>query len=129
MTTVLFCALALAMWSLPLNYIPTLARFAEGGMDWAASNRDTLPDIPPWAQRAERAQRNHYENLPMLVVALLVVQLSGEANPIINLAAISMVACRVFHAFAYIIGVPLLRSLGFVGALLSLFVILWQLFV
>lgn len=47
MTTVLFCALALAMWSLPLNYIPTLARFAEGGMEWATSNRDTMPEIPP----------------------------------------------------------------------------------
>ncbi|WP_299411653.1 MAPEG family protein [Acaryochloris sp. IP29b_bin.148] len=129
MTTVLFCALALAMWSLPLNYIPTLARFSAGGMEWAASNRDTSPDIPPWAQRAERAQRNHYENLPMLVVALLVVQLSGAANPMINLAAISMVGFRIFHAFAYIIGVPLLRSLGFVGAMLSLFVILWQLLV
>lgn len=129
MTTVLFCALALAMWSLPLNYIPTLARFAKGGMEWAASNRDTMPEIPSWAQRAERAQRNHYENLPMLVVTLLVVQLSGAANPLINLAAIIMVACRIFHAFAYIIGVPVLRSLGFVGAMLSLFVILWQLLV
>lgn len=105
MTTVLFCALALAMWSLPLNYIPTLARFAEGGMEWATSNRDTMPEIPPWAQRAERAQRNHYENLPMLVVTLLVVQLSGAANPLINLAAMIMVACRIFHGFAYIIGI------------------------
>ncbi|WP_299489050.1 MAPEG family protein [Acaryochloris sp. IP29b_bin.137] len=129
MTTVLVCALALAMWSLPLNYIPTLARFAAGGMDWAMSNRDTLPDIPPWAQRAERAQRNHFENLPMLVVALLVVQLSGQTNPIINLAAVSMVGFRIFHAFAYIIGIPLLRSLGFFGALLSLLTILWQLLI
>lgn len=98
-------------------------------MEWATSNRDTMPEIPLWAQRAERAQRNHYENLPMLVVTLLVVQLSGVANPLINLTAIVMVACRIFHAFAYIIGVPALRSLGFVGSILSLFVILWQLLV
>jgi len=98
-------------------------------MDSATSNRDTMPEIPPWAQRAERAQRNHFENLPMLVVTLLVVQLSGAANPLINLAAIIMLACRVFHGFAYIIGVPVLRSLGFVGSILSLFVILWQLLV
>ena len=127
MTTVLTCALILALWSLPLNYFPTIARFASGGLPWAISNRDTMPEIPPWAERAERAQKNHFENLPILVVTLLAVQISGQANEIINLAAISIVVFRIFHGFAYIIGIPLLRSLAFVGSLLSLFVILWQL--
>lgn len=129
MTTVLTCALILGLWSLPLNYAPTLARFAAGGMEWAMSNRDTMPEIPPWAQRAERAQKNHFENLPMLLVALLVAQLSGQANATVNLAAICMIACRVFHGGAYIAGIPLLRSLGFVGSLLSLFVIVGQLLI
>jgi uncharacterized MAPEG superfamily protein len=127
MTTVLTCALILSLWSLPLTYMPTIARFAAGGVEWGLSNRDTMPDIPPWAQRAERAQKNHFENLPMILVVLLVVQIAEQANPIINGAAIAIVALRVLHGLAYVLGVPLLRSLAFVGSLLSLFVILWQL--
>ena len=65
----------------------------------------------------------------MILVVLLIVQITEQANPIINGAAIGIVALRVLHGFAYILGVPLLRSLAFVGSLLSLFVILWQLFV
>jgi uncharacterized MAPEG superfamily protein len=128
MTTVLTCALILSLWSLPLNYMPTIARFAVGGVEWGLSNRDTMPEIPPWAKRAERAQKNHFENLPMILVVLLVVQITEQANSIMNGAAIAIVALRILHGFAYVLGAPLLRSLAFVGSLLSLFVILWQLF-
>ncbi|PZD71547.1 hypothetical protein C1752_06167 [Acaryochloris thomasi RCC1774] len=128
MTTVLICALILSLWSLPLNYMPTIARFAVGGVEWGLSNRETMPDIPPWAERAERARKNHFENLPMILVVLLIVQITEQANPIINGAAVGIVALRILHGFAYVLGVPLLRSLAFVGSLLSLFVILWQLF-
>ena len=54
MTTVLTCALIIALWSLPLNYMPTIARFSVGGVEWGLSNRETMPEIPPWAERAER---------------------------------------------------------------------------
>jgi uncharacterized MAPEG superfamily protein len=127
MTTVLTCALILALWSLPLNYVPAVARLSAGGIKWGMSNRESLPEIPPWAERAERAQKNHLENLPMLIVTLLVVQISGQANPTVNMAAISMVAFRLLHAPSYIFGIPPLRSLAFIGSILSLFVVLWQL--
>lgn len=86
-----------------------------------------MPEIPLWAERAVRAQKNHFENLPMLVTALLVVQIADQANPIVNVAAMSMVAFRLLHGPFYILGIPPLRSLMFVGSILSLFVILWQL--
>lgn len=127
MTIVLACILILALWSLPLNYVPAIARFASGGIEWGMSNRDISPPIPAWAERAERAQRNHFENLPMLVIVLLVVHLTGTATPTINWAAIGIVALRMLHGVAYILGIPPLRSLAFVGSLLLLFWILWQL--
>ncbi|MGF1601390.1 MAG: MAPEG family protein [Thermosynechococcaceae cyanobacterium] len=127
MTTVLACALILGLWSLPLNYIPTIARIAAGGIQWGMSNRDMMPEIPPWAERAVRAQKNHFENLPMLVTTLLVVQIAGQANQLVNSAAMAMVAFRLLHAPFYILGLPPLRALAFVGSILSLFIILWQL--
>ena len=60
-------------------------------------------------------------------MVLLVVQITEQANPIIDKAAIGIVALRILHGLAYVLGVPLLRSLAFVGSLLSVFTILWQL--
>ncbi|MGD1904708.1 MAG: MAPEG family protein [Leptolyngbyaceae cyanobacterium] len=129
MTIELFCLLALALWSIPLNYFPTLGRFLVGGIEWGLSNRDTLPDTAPWVARADRAQRNHWENFPMIAVVILLLFITDQSNGLTEKLAIALLAFRVLHAAFYIIGIPLLRSFAFVGALLALFGLVWQLLV
>src|SRR5207248_11419733 len=43
-------------------------------------NRETPPPLPPWAERARRAQRNLLENLPHFVALVLVVKAAALAQ-------------------------------------------------
>ncbi len=126
MTTDLTCLLILALWSLPLNHIPALARVTEGGIDWAASNREKSIDGPPWVGRADRAQRNHHDNLAMIAAVILIAAVTGQADEVTAIAAIAVLAFRILHGIAYIGGVALVRSLAYLGSIASLGVIVWR---
>src|SRR5436309_14423374 len=43
-------------------------------------NRDAPPPLPPWAERARRAQRNMLENFPHFAALVLVANAAGLAN-------------------------------------------------
>ncbi|MGD1899339.1 MAG: MAPEG family protein [Phormidesmis sp.] len=126
MTTDLVCLLALALWSIPLNHIPALARVSEAGLAWAASNREESVAGPPWVGRADRAQRNHHDNLAMIAAVILIAQVSGQADEITGWAAIAILACRVLHGAAYMAGVAVVRSLAYFGSIIGIGVIVWR---
>ncbi len=126
LTPDLICLLILALWSLPLNHIPAIARVQAGGLKWAAGNRDTLPEVPDWVGRADRAQRNHHDNLAMIAVVILVVSFLGQGNGVTAIASIILVASRIAHGLLYMAGIPLGRSLAYVVSITCLGVILWQ---
>ena len=126
MTTDLICLLFLSLWSIPLNHIPALGRVKEGGLAWAASNRETTIEGPAWIGRADRAQRNHHDNLAMIAAIILIAQVTGQANNITANAAIAILAFRVTHSIAYIFGIPTLRSLSYAGSILAVGIIVWQ---
>ncbi|MEL6938271.1 MAG: MAPEG family protein [Cyanobacteria bacterium J06598_1] len=126
MTPDLICLLLLALWSVPLNHIPALGRVSEAGLEWAASNRDKAVTGPAWVGRADRAQRNHHDNLAMIAAVILIAQVSGQANALTGWCAIAVLAFRVLHGVAYIAGVSVVRSLAYVGSIISLGIIVWQ---
>jgi uncharacterized MAPEG superfamily protein len=128
MTTDLWCLLALALWSLPLNHIPALARLsaAESPMQWGLGNRDTVPLVKPWVERADRAQRNHHDNLAMIAVVILVAYLTGQADKVTAIAAIAVLSFRIAHGVTYIVGLPALRSLCYAASITALGVIVWR---
>lgn len=128
MTTDLFCLLALALWSLPLNHIPAIARVsaAESPLAWGLGNRDTIPEVKPWVGRADRAQRNHHDNLAMIATVILIAQVSGQTDGVTAIAAIALLGLRVAHGVAYIVGLPALRSLAYAASIGALGVIVWR---
>ncbi|MEL6814210.1 MAG: MAPEG family protein [Cyanobacteria bacterium J06598_3] len=126
MTTDLFCLLALALWSIPLNHIPAFGRVADAGVEWAAGNREKAVVGPPWVGRADRAQRNHHDNLAMIAVVILIAQVTGQADGWTANAAIAVVVFRVLHGLAYYAGIGVVRSLSYVGSIVSLGVIVWR---
>ncbi len=129
MTVDLICLTVLALWTVPLNHIPAIARIsAAGNVAWGLGNRESQPETPPWVGRADRAQRNHHDNLAMIAVIVLIAQITGQANGITAAASIAMVALRVLHGIFYIAGIGPLRSLSYAGALAAMFVIVWQIF-
>ncbi|MEL6602550.1 MAG: MAPEG family protein [Cyanobacteria bacterium J06614_10] len=129
MTTDLFCLLILALWSIPLNHIPALARVSEAGMEWAASNREKAIQGPPWVGRADRAQRNHHDNLAMIAAVILIAQLTGQADGFTANAAIAILICRIVHGLSYIAGIAIVRSLAYVGSIIGVGVIVWRILI
>ncbi|MEL6554701.1 MAG: MAPEG family protein [Cyanobacteria bacterium J06621_11] len=126
MTTDLVCLLILALWSIPLNHIPALARVSEAGLEWAASNRDKKVTGPAWVGRADRAQRNHHDNLAMIAAVILIAQVSGQTDEVTGWAAIAILAFRILHGISYIAGVAVVRSLSYAASILGLGVIVWR---
>jgi uncharacterized MAPEG superfamily protein len=128
LTPDLICLLLLALWSIPLNHIPALARVAHSDISWGMGNREKLPEVPAWVGRADRAQRNHHDNLTMIATVVLTAQITGATDGVTALASIAVVGLRVLHSLTYIFGVTGIRSLAYFGAVLALLVIVWRIF-
>ncbi len=126
MTIDLACLLFLALWTIPLNHIPAIARAKYGSIEWVTGNRETLPKVPAWVDRADRAQRNHLDNLAMTAAVILIAFVAGKTDQVTAIASIVLVVFRVSHGIIYMLGIPKVRSLLYFGALLALLVIVWQ---
>ncbi len=126
MTTDLICLLILALWSIPLNHIPALGRVSEAGLKWAGGNREEVVKGPDWVGRADRAQRNHHDNLAMIAAVILIAHLTNQADSVTANAAIAILACRILHGVSYIAGIGIVRSLAYVGSIVGLGVIVWR---
>ncbi len=129
MSTELICLMVLALWTLPLNHLPAIARVSAGGVKWAMGNRDTQPDIAPWVGRADRAQRNHLDNLPMIAAVILTTAVAQQTDAITAWAALVLVAARLAHGLFYIAGIGILRSGAYFVSVLALGAIVYRLFV
>jgi uncharacterized MAPEG superfamily protein len=128
MTVDLICLIVLALWSIPLNHIPAIARVSAGSIKWGMGNRDTMPETLPWVGRADRAQRNHHDNLAMIAAVVLTAQVTGQTDSVTAIASIAMVSFRILHGIVYMLGIGALRSLAYVGALTAMLVIVWRIF-
>jgi len=123
----LLCLLLLALWSIPLNHAPALGRIAKAGAEWGMGNRDTQPEeLPLWVGRADRAQRNHHDNLGMIAVVILIAQATGNVDAATATSSIVILAARVAHGLFYIIGIGPLRSISYVVALAAMASIAWK---
>jgi uncharacterized MAPEG superfamily protein len=128
MTVDLICLMILALWSIPLNHIPALARVSSGSVKWGLGNRETIPETAPWVGRADRAQRNHHDNLAMIAVVVLTAQITGQSDGITAVASIAMVSFRILHGILYMLGIGGARTLAYAGALTAMLIIVWRIF-
>jgi len=76
-------------------------------------NRENVPPLPPWAERARRAHQNMLENFPHFAVLVLVAHVSGISNAQTALGATVFFWARVVHAVVYTTGVWPLRALAY----------------
>lgn len=93
MTTDTTCLLILALWSIPLNHLPTLARVTQAGVAWGLGNREQKPEVAAWVERADRAQRNHHDRLA-----------NGDLVPPASLGDIGLDPLHLRNAIAVKIG-------------------------
>jgi uncharacterized MAPEG superfamily protein len=76
-------------------------------------------------QRADWAQRNHFEVFPLFAAAVIVASIAGAPHRTVDWLAGTFIGLRIFYSFAYITDRATLRSILFIlGALciLGLFV-------
>src|SRR5207249_11102935 len=110
MTTdlIMLTASAVLTGALVLPY--GLAMWALWPVREVLGNRETPPPLPPWAERARRAQRNMLENFPHFAALVLVVNAAGLANDQTGLGATLFFWARLVHAVVYITGMWWLRA-------------------
>ena len=129
MTVDLWALAITAVWSLVLTLPAMLGVLtAGGGSSYALGNRDGAPpSASDWVGRAQRAHRNMVENIGPFAMLVLVAHLAGKNNAITAAASVTFLALRVLHAIVYIAGITKIRTVIFLGSVVSLLVIFSQL--
>lgn len=123
--------LTLLAWSVVLAIvhmaISVQALVSTKGMMAAVGNRENLPELPGWAGRAVRANRNMAENLVLFAAAVLIAAVIGKSNSMTILGAQLFFWGRVAYAVCYIGGFIWLRTLSWTVSIVGVALILWQL--
>lgn len=105
-----------ALWILlAVGVLPYLcagmAKFGgSGGYDNAAP-RASLEQLNGWRQRADWAQRNHFEAFPLFAAAVLTAQITHAMQGRVDLLAGAFLLMRLAYTLAYVLDRPTLRSL------------------
>jgi len=114
MTVALWCVLVAGLLHLP---------FASAAK-WSSRfdnhhPRDFLDQTTGWRKRAHWAQMNMLEAFPLFAVAVLIAHLIAGPSSSANGLALSFIGFRIAFGLCYILDKATLRSLMWVGGLLS----------
>jgi uncharacterized MAPEG superfamily protein len=123
--------LTLLAWSVILAIVHMLiavqALVSTKGLMAAIGNRENLPELPGWAGRAVRANRNMAENLALFAAVVLTAAVIGTSNSMTLLGAQLFFWGRIAYAVCYLGGFKWLRTLSWVASIAGVVLILWQL--
>lgn len=95
----------------------------EGGFD-NHNPRQWLADLQGWQARANAAQHNSFEALPIFIAGVLIAERLQASQARIDMLALLFVAARVGYIGAYLADRDMLRSLLWaigLGACIALF--------
>jgi len=122
--------LTLLAWSVILAIVHMLiavqALVSTKGLMTAIGNRENLPELPGWAGRAVRANRNMAENLALFAAVVLIAAVIGKNNSMTLLGAQLFFWGRIAYAVCYLGGFKWLRTLSWVVSIAGIVLILWQ---
>jgi len=123
--------LTLLAWSVILAIVHMLiavqALVSTKGLMAAIGNRENLPELPGWAGRAVRANRNMAENLALFAAAVLIAAVVGKSNSMTILGAQLFFWGRIAYAVCYLGGLKWLRTISWTVSIVGVALILWQL--
>ncbi len=121
--------LTLLGWLLVLAIVqvllPSHFRNRETGIAFNVGPRDEPgPPVGPITGRLQRAQKNLFETLPLFAAAILIAHVAGRGGSLTHWGAWLYAIGRVLHVPLYVAGVPYVRSLVWVVALIGLVLVL-----
>lgn len=91
-------------------------RRRDGGFD-NHSPREWLAKLDGWQARANAAQSNSWEALPIFVAGLFVAHQHQAAQATVDALALAFIAARLAFIGLYLANLATLRSLAWVGGL------------
>ena len=122
--------LKLLIWSAVLTFVQMLVAVMgaqlQVGLPALAGNRENLPPLTGWAERARRAHLNMLENLVLFAILVLVAQVAGKTNSMTLLGCQLFFWARVAQALIHVAGIPWLRTLAWVVSVIGLLLLLLQ---
>ncbi|WP_426116438.1 MAPEG family protein [Massilia sp. PWRC2] len=116
-------------WTLVLAlvqiFLASTLRTRETGLRYNVSARDT-DATPPGrlTARAQRAQANLFETLPLFAGAVLIAHAANLHSSQTVFACWLYLGARIIYLPLYLAGVPVLRTLVFAGSVWALFILL-----
>lgn len=116
------CALLLILPQLYAN-----AASLKFGIPTMLGNREGFPELTGWMGRARRTELNLQTNLIPFAVVVLALATFSITTGATRFGALLFLAARVVHAFAYIAGIPGLRSLALYAGLAGTLIAAWPL--
>jgi uncharacterized MAPEG superfamily protein len=106
--------LTFLVWATALTFaqsiIAVLGAQVAVGIPALAGNRENLPPITGWADRAARAHRNMLESFALFAALVLVAQVTGKANATTALGSELFFWARLIYVPVFVIGIPWLRT-------------------
>jgi len=98
----------------------------DRGLAWNAGPRDGGAEKPlgPLAGRAARALSNYQETYPAFIALALGLAVTGQTGGLGAAGAILWLIARIVYIPLYLLGVPYVRSLVWVAAMLGLLLML-----
>lgn len=123
--------LSYLVWSVVLTIVQMLIAAAGAtlvvGLPMLAGNREDMPPLTGWPERARRAHLNMLESLVLFAVLVLVAHLVQRANATTALGAQIFFWARLLYAAIYVAGVPWLRTAVWFVSVVGLLLIFSQL--
>jgi uncharacterized MAPEG superfamily protein len=103
-------------------------RTRQYGTKWNVSARDEqMPPPRPLVGRLERAQANFFETFPVVIAAILAIEVAHLNNNLTALAAMLWLGARALYLPLYAAGVPVVRTLVFTVSFAGIVALLWRL--
>lgn len=98
----------------------------QNGVAWGLGNRETIPVVPGWGGRAQRAHANMAESLLPFACLVLIAHGSGRLGELSVLGAQIFLVSRVLYALLYMAGIKIWRSLAYFGGMAGMLLIVIQ---
>jgi uncharacterized MAPEG superfamily protein len=86
-----------------------------GGMYNNRRPRDWADTLEGWQKRANHAQANGFEALPLFIAGVVLAQLAHADQATVNQLAISFIAIRLVYIALYLANQDTLRTLAWLG--------------
>jgi uncharacterized MAPEG superfamily protein len=109
-------------------FVATRFKTAQYGRKWNVSARDeSLPEPSPVTGRLMRAQTNFQETFPIAIVALLGVVIADRTSQWTSVGGWIWLGARAVYLPLYWAGIPVVRTLVWIIALIGLAMVMWPL--